>query len=1357
MKVAGVNFNAKANKNAAPCLRQIRQGQNLLHLQQSRFLLAFALVVSLTSCVSSGDSSSSCNEPLSLDNARLFASSELSRDRSASEARELHSPSSWTAGQQDFSQYLIVDLGKKYNLTSLSTQGRAFSREYVTEFRVDYGFDGKDFAPYRDKNGNIRIFDGNTNDKGVSASIFDTPLVAQYLRINPTRWHDRISMRVSVSGCEFSTWLLGFNGQSMILQNLRRQPIDAFQDRVQFRFRTLQADGSILFATSDSGDSIAIQLVSNKLTYSVNLGSGKVQTVTASSLLDDNIWHDVSIDRRGKSLVMSVDRVVVRATLDGDFSRLNLNTDLWIGGLPAQMSQVNNNLLPTQNSNVAPSIQGALETLQTSANFSGCIENLLINGTNVAVELKDDYNNYLYQTFGYIYHFCTQEPMQTITFTSNESYFSIEGYQLPVMNCSLSFRTFVEDGILLYSKFSVGESITLELRDGKLVATVQGEQGPQVSIDPSDSQRVNDGSWHSVQAVLRENLITILVDSETSITRRMFRFQSGRDYFIGGKPNPSSSTQAGFVGCMRNIHIEGRYVSLASVPAERMHKADARDIIPDSCQMIDLCHPNPCQHNGVCKQTQSSFSCDCGSTGYIGAVCHISKHPPSCASYKIENPKEKEKNILIDVDGSGPLGPVQVTCKFAPNDGPTQTIIHYQNEDETLVQGYEGKGSFKKTIDYNASLVSIRRIIERSNSCSQYIRYTCLNARLLNTGSNSLLPATASMRGETAQTVNEPFSYWLSHDNQKMDYWGGALPGSGSCACGLDSSCKDPYKACNCDSQLSAGGATELTDDGLITQADYLPVREVHVGDTGAYISNHKYAKVFVGPLVCEGGSSFNEAMTFRKDDASIEFPNVVFGESSDIYLQFKTTASSAVLLSGKGLNETIKLSIISEKTIQFLHSSVKDSQPLSVEAAYRFNDNNWHSVTIERNKKETRLVVDGQMNAHMRTTSHLWQPIPVMSQLLIGATEDFREGFVGCVRNFLIDGQIMDLTKQAEHRMYGLQVGCHGKCEQNPCLNKGLCKEAYSSYVCDCQYTAFKGPICADEIGVNLRSDNYIRYDFDTSLSTVEETIRVGFTTNDHKGLLLGVTSNTGEYLNLLMSTSGHLKLEFDFGFERKEEVLSQENFALGQHHDLTIKRIADGSRLVVTVDNYEPLVYVYKISKNADVKFDQLKSIYIGRNETMDSGDGFVGCVSHVSFDDNFPLRALFQEVKRPNVHAFPPDDSVREDACGIEPIRPPPERPEQRPLLFSGLAPGPAAPSSFFAVEDVTNCAWRCCGGSAACRRRDLLARQVAGKRRLRNEGGHRQQGGARPRHGRRARRDRTARRQKDGVLHLIGEQI
>lgn len=63
----------------------------------------------------------------------------------------------WTAGQSDFAQYVIIDLGEKYNISSITTQGRPYTNEYVQEYRIEYGNDGQDFANYRDRNGNIKV------------------------------------------------------------------------------------------------------------------------------------------------------------------------------------------------------------------------------------------------------------------------------------------------------------------------------------------------------------------------------------------------------------------------------------------------------------------------------------------------------------------------------------------------------------------------------------------------------------------------------------------------------------------------------------------------------------------------------------------------------------------------------------------------------------------------------------------------------------------------------------------------------------------------------------------------------------------------------------------------------------------------------------------------------------------------------------------------------------------------------------------------------------------------------------------------------------------------------------------------
>jgi len=97
-----------------------------------------------------------------------------------------------------------------------------------------------------------------------------------------------------------------------------------------------------------------------------------------------------------------------------------------------------------------------------------------------------------------------------------------------------------------------------------------------------------------------------------------------------------------------------------------------------------------------------------------------------------------------------------------------------------------------------------------------------------------------------------PNSWWVSRNNQKMDYWGGALPGSRKCECGILGNCADPTKWCNCDAGLEGW----LEDDGDITEKEYLPVKQLRFGDTGTPL-DEKEGRYTLGPLVCEGDGEF--------------------------------------------------------------------------------------------------------------------------------------------------------------------------------------------------------------------------------------------------------------------------------------------------------------------------------------------------------------------------------------------------------------------------------------------------------------------------------------------------------------------
>jgi hypothetical protein len=460
---------------------------------------------------------------------------------------------------------------------------------------------------------------------------------------------------------------------------------------------------------------------------------------------------------------------------------------------------------------------------------------------------------------------------------------------------------------------------------------------PKVTLDNFGTDLLNDGRWHKVIMTLSTNSMVLSVDGRPMKTVRLMTFRTGSSYLIGGGV-PGSS---GFIGCMRQINVDGHYKSPLNWKDEEF--CCKGEIVFDACQMVDRCNPNPCEHRGVCKQTSEEFYCDCAATGYAGAVCHMSANPVSCESFRQSGANASPVDISIDVDGSGPLRAFPVTCEFF-SDGRTYTYVGHKNDQTTVVNGFEAPGSFVQDIAYNADVDQMEILMNRSYTCRQRLRYECRRSRLLNSPS----PETQEFR---------PYSWWMSRQNQRMDYWAGALPGSRKCECGIDGTCVDRTKWCNCDAALD----TWTADEGEILDKEYLPVRQLRFGDTGTPL-DEKEGKYTLGPLLCEGDVLYDNVVTFRVGDATIDFPTFDMGHSGDLTFEFKTTVQNAVLIHSKGPSDFIKVSISGGDTLQFEYQAGSGARTVTVETSNKLSDNQWHSVSIERNRKEARMIVDGAL-----------------------------------------------------------------------------------------------------------------------------------------------------------------------------------------------------------------------------------------------------------------------------------------------------------------------------------------------------------------------------------------------------------
>ncbi|XP_039215010.1 lactadherin isoform X2 [Crotalus tigris] len=111
----------------------------------------------------------------------------------------------WTALRNKPGEWLQIDLLKVKKVSGIITQGaRDFGHiQYVAAYKVAYSNDGKSWTVYHDDNSNsIKLFQGNHDNNSHKKNMFDVPFHARFVRILPEAWHNRITLRVELLGCD---------------------------------------------------------------------------------------------------------------------------------------------------------------------------------------------------------------------------------------------------------------------------------------------------------------------------------------------------------------------------------------------------------------------------------------------------------------------------------------------------------------------------------------------------------------------------------------------------------------------------------------------------------------------------------------------------------------------------------------------------------------------------------------------------------------------------------------------------------------------------------------------------------------------------------------------------------------------------------------------------------------------------------------------------------------------------------------------------------------------------------------------------------------------------------------------------
>uniref|UniRef100_A0A8C3M662 Contactin associated protein family member 5 n=1 Tax=Chrysolophus pictus TaxID=9089 RepID=A0A8C3M662_CHRPC len=1099
-------------------------------------------------------------------------------------------------------QWLQVDLGDRVEIVGVATQGRYGSSDWVTSYMLMFSDTGRNWKQYR-KEDTVWVFTGNSNADSVVHHKLLHSMKARFLRFIPLKWNvgGHIGLRVEVFGCSYKSDIADFDGRSSLLYRFNQKLMSTFKDVVSLKFKSMQEDGVLFHGEGQRGDYITLELQKGKLSLHINLGDSNLHftnshtSITLGSLLDDQHWHSVLIERFNKQVNFTVDKHTQHFRTKGDSDHLDIDYE------------VCETLL--------------MKIWEMRKNFHGCIENLYYNGVNI-IDLAKRRKPQIY-TVGNVTFSCSEPQIVPITFvSSSRSYLLLPGTpQIDGLSVSFQFRTWNKDGLLLSTELSENSgSLLVYLHGGRLTLLIQKMAEDPVEI--SEGTNLHDGLWHSLNINARRHRITLTLDNNAATANHattISRIYSGNSYYFGGRLFQMDTWHC--VSHVWLIFIDNQPKDLILVQQGSL--GNFSDLHIDLCDIKDRCLPNYCEHGGKCSQSWTTFYCDCNDTSYTGATCHNSIYEQSCEAYRHQG--KTSDFFYIDSDGSGPLGPLRVFCNITED--KIWTAVQHNNTGLTRVQGAGPEKPYTMSFNYNSSSEQLEAVINSAEYCEQEAAYHCKKSRLLNTPNGI------------------PFAWWVGRANEKHLYWGGSLPGIQQCACGLEESCLDMRYFCNCDADRE-----EWTNDtGLLAFKDHLPVTQIVITDTNRSNSEAAWK---IGPLRCYGDRQFWNAASFNTEASYLHFPTFHAEVSADISFFFKTTSLSGVFLENLGMKDFIRVEIRSPKEITFSIDVGNGPTEATVQSPTPLNDNQWHYVRAERNLKQTSLQVDNLPKKVLEAPAEGHFRLQLNSQLFVG-TASRQKGFLGCIRSLHLNGQKLDLEERAKMTP-GVKPGCPGHCSSygNLCHNGGKCVEKYNGYSCDCTSSAYEGPFCKEEVSALFEAGTSITYIFQepypvtkntsTSSSAIyadaimsKENIAFSFLTAHAPSLLLYINTYFHEYLAVILSKNGSLQVRYKLS---KDGLLiftiDSGNFANREMHHVKINR--EGRELIIQVRHglfSGPFFCCVADSLTLDPEVSKANAY------------GFTGCMSSVWYNHIAPLKAA---LRHPSIAPVTVKGSLTESSC-------------------------------------------------------------------------------------------------------------
>ncbi|XP_078005640.1 neurexin-1 isoform X15 [Phascolarctos cinereus] len=379
---------------------------------------------------------------------------------------------------------------------------------------------------------------------------------------------------------------------------------------ISFDFRTTEPNGLILFSHGKPRhqkdaknpqmvkvDFFAIEMLDGHLYLLLDMGSGTIKIRALQKKVNDGEWYHVDFQRDGRSGTISVNTLRTPYTAPGESEILDLDDDLYLGGLPENKAGL---IFPTE-----------VWTALLNYGYVGCIRDLFIDGQSKDIRqmaevqstagvkpscsretakpclsnpcknngmCRDGWNRYVCDCSGtgYLGRSCEREA--TVLSYDGSMFMKI---QLPVVmhteaeDVSLRFRSQRAYGILMATTSrDSADTLRLELDAGRVKLTVNldcirincnSSKGPETLFA---GYNLNDNEWHTVRVVRRGKSLKLMVDDQQAMTGQMAGDHTRLEFHnietgIITERRYLSSVPSNFIGHLQSLTFNGMaYIDL---------------------------------------------------------------------------------------------------------------------------------------------------------------------------------------------------------------------------------------------------------------------------------------------------------------------------------------------------------------------------------------------------------------------------------------------------------------------------------------------------------------------------------------------------------------------------------------------------------------------------------------------------------------------------------------------------------------------------------------------------------------------------------------------------------------------------